>query len=56
MTDVPTTGKPVMVDLSPYSFWVENGQPRYIRHHGYDPLVREYFRNIDRLEIEFYYR
>jgi len=56
MREVATTGKPVLVNLEPYSFWVENGEPRYIRQHNWDPLVREHFQDIDRVEIEFYYR
>lgn len=55
MEGVPTTGKPVVVDLNPCSFWVENGQPRYVRHHGFDPLVHEHFDDVDRVEIEFFY-
>ena len=56
MTEVVTNGKPVLADLQPYAFWVENGEPRYVRQHGNDPLVAEHFADIDRVEIEFFYR
>ncbi len=49
-------GKPVLVDLDPEPFWVENGQPRYVRTCGRSPLIANYFADIDRVEIEFFYR
>jgi hypothetical protein len=56
IADAPAAGKPVLVALNPVEFWVENGQPRYLRTGGRDPLVKDYFRDIDRVEIEFFYR
>lgn len=49
-------GKPILVDLDPEPFWVENGQPRYVRTCGRSPLIANYFADIDRVEIEFFYR
>jgi hypothetical protein len=48
-------GKPVLAELHPSPFWVENGQPRYLRLEGWDPWVEEHFAEIDRVEIEFFY-
>ncbi|MCY2987478.1 MAG: hypothetical protein NTY19_06395 [Planctomycetota bacterium] len=53
---LPASGKPVLVELNPAEFWVENGQPRYVRTGGNCTLVRDYFVDIDRVEIEFFYR
>lgn len=48
-------GKPVLADLHTTQFWVQNGQPRYIRT-GYRNLwVKEHFEEIDRVEVEFFY-
>jgi hypothetical protein len=49
-------GKPVLVDLEAEPFWVENGQPRYVRTGGCCELVQDQFEDIDRVEIEFFYR
>lgn len=48
-------GKPVLVDLAPCSFWVQNGQPRWVRTGGCSETVRTYLSRIDRVEIEFFY-
>jgi hypothetical protein len=48
-------GRPVLADLQPHPFWVENGQPRYLRAGDHDGWVEEHFAEIDRVEIEFYY-
>lgn len=49
-------GKPVLVELDPKPFWVENGEPRYVRTGGGSPLVANHFADIDRVEVEFFYR
>ncbi len=49
-------GKPVLVELNPSEFWVENGQPKYVRTGGFNLLVKDYFDDVDRVEIEFFYR
>lgn len=49
-------GKPVLADLGPLTFWVENGEPRYIRHAGHDDRIRKYHSLIERVELEFFYR
>jgi hypothetical protein len=49
-------GKPVLVDLDPEPFWVENGKPRYVRTVERSALVANHFADIDRVEIEFFYR
>jgi len=52
----PMAGKPVLAELNPEPFWVENGEPKYVRIEGYSELVDDFFRDIDRVEIEFFYR
>jgi hypothetical protein len=49
-------GRPVLADLGPVSFWVENGQPLPVRTGDSSPWVQEHFEDIDRIEIEFFYR
>lgn len=49
-------GKPVLTALDPEPFWVENGHPRHVRAAGHCGLVQEHFADIDRVEIEFFYR
>jgi hypothetical protein len=49
------TGKPVLATLHPDPFWVENGQPRFLRTGGCDPWVEEHFEEIDRVQVEFFY-
>ncbi len=46
-------GKPVLEELGPFEFWVENGRPRYIRTEGFCRAMREHFQRIDRVEIDF---
>ncbi|MBC8350736.1 MAG: hypothetical protein H8E66_02035 [Planctomycetes bacterium] len=48
-------GRPVLADLLPRPFWVENGQPRHMRLSGNSWTVADNFHEIDRVEIEFYY-
>jgi len=48
-------GKPVLADLRTIQFWVQNGQPRYVRTGYRDPWVKEHFEEIDRVEVEFFY-
>ncbi len=48
-------GRPVLADLQPLPFWVENGRPYYLRAGDCDGWVAEHFAEIDRVEIEFYY-
>jgi hypothetical protein len=59
---VPATpsivGKPVLLDLEPIEFWVQNGVPYPLvaeAEHPY-PDVQRFFDLIDRVEIEFSYR
>jgi hypothetical protein len=57
----PTTvnmnaGKPELLDLNPVRFWVQNGEPRYLRVGGHDCRVHKFYELIDRVEVEFYYR
>jgi len=49
-------GQPVLVDLDPEPFWVENGQPRYVRLTGCDRRLMARLDKIDRVELEFFYR
>ncbi|MCA9163444.1 MAG: hypothetical protein R3C99_09335 [Pirellulaceae bacterium] len=53
---VPSLGKPVLAELSPCPFWVENGQPRFVRTGRVDPWLQEHFADIDRVEVEFFFR
>lgn len=48
-------GRPVLADLQPLPFWVENGRPYYLHTGDCDGWVAEHFDEIDRVEIEFYY-
>ena len=48
-------GKPVLCVLHPEGFWVQRGQPRHLRTGGRSESLREYFRLIDRAEVEFFY-
>ncbi|MFO0905404.1 MAG: hypothetical protein U0939_20515 [Pirellulales bacterium] len=49
-------GQPVIVDLDPEPFWVENGQPRYVRLVGCDRRLMARLERVDRVELEFFYR
>jgi hypothetical protein len=48
-------GRPVLATLEPCAFWVQNGQPRYVRTGDWNACVAENFEDIDRVEIEFFY-
>jgi hypothetical protein len=50
------SGKPLLAAIQPPGFWVENGQPKYLRLADQDELIQRYFELIDRVEIEFFYR
>lgn len=50
------SGKPELLDLGPIKFWVENGQPRYLRVGETDSRIERFFESIDRVEVEFFYR
>jgi hypothetical protein len=52
----PIAGRPLLADLNPPPFWVENGEPRHVRWEGRNVLVEKHFADIDRVEIELYYR
>lgn len=52
----PRAGRPVLAVIEVQPFWVENGQPRYLRIPGYQPEIATYFPLIDRVELEFFYR
>jgi multidrug efflux pump subunit AcrA (membrane-fusion protein) len=49
-------GKPVVIPLNVEPFWVQKGVPLPLVVQGYSPKVKSYFSQIDRAEIEFYYR
>lgn len=49
-------GKPVLAALHPPAFWVQRRQPAHPRLSGDSAEVRAYFAQIDRVEIEFFYR
>lgn len=49
-------GQPMLAELGPFEFWVENGQPRYFRDEGCCRALQDRLPLIDRLEIEFFYR
>ncbi len=51
-----STGKPVLLELGPKAFWVQNGQPYDYFHRCFHEDLAKYFAYIDRVEIEFYYR
>ncbi|MCO6457438.1 MAG: hypothetical protein J5I93_19225 [Pirellulaceae bacterium] len=50
------SGKPELVDLPEIKFWVQNGEPRFLRTTGHDDRIRQYFDLLDRVELEFFYR
>lgn len=50
------SGKPELVDLPEIKFWVQNGEPRFLRTTGHDDRIRQYFELLDRVELEFFYR
>jgi hypothetical protein len=49
-------GRPILAELNPGEFWVQNGEPRNIRTAGSSQLVKDNFDRIDRVELEFFYR
>jgi hypothetical protein len=49
-------GRPILFDLYPDPFWVQNGQPREFRDNGTIPDFAPDFDAIDRVELEFTYR
>lgn len=49
-------GRPVLAEINPEPFWVENGQPKYLRVTDCNDDVRQNVHLIDRVEIEFFYR
>lgn len=55
-TTSPSAGQPVMAALYPEPFWVENGQPRYLRLVGCERNLWLDLDKIDRVELEFFYR
>lgn len=56
MLGSPNAGQPVLAAIEPKAFWVENGQPRYIRLVGCNPDLKRDFELVDRIEFEFFYR
>ena len=56
--DDPDTvpGRPLLFDVLPEPFWVQNGQPLEFRASGRSPTLAEEFGAIDRVEVEFTYR
>jgi len=53
--DAVQNGKPVLVEITPAEFWVQNGEPRFLRADGNDDLIIRHFDDIDRVELEFFY-
>jgi hypothetical protein len=49
-------GRPVLFDLSPDPFWVQRQVPEFRRFQGTRGEIGEFFRTIDRVEIELSYR
>ena len=56
--DDPDTspGRPVLFELRPGSFWVQNGVPAFRRFQGVDRQVAAFFADVDRIEVELSYR
>jgi hypothetical protein len=57
-TDTPLlrVGRPLLFDLNPRPFWVQNGQQQEFRSDGVIPDFSGRFDAIDRVELEFSYR
>lgn len=55
-TTSQAAGQPVMAAFQPEPFWVENGQPRFLRLVGCERNLWLDLEKIDRVEIEFFYR
>lgn len=55
-TTSQSAGQPVMAAFQPEPFWVENGQPRYLRLVGCERNLWLDLEKIDRVEVEFFYR
>ncbi len=51
-----STGRPVLALIEVPEFWVERGEPRFVRFQGRQQEIQEFFDHIDRVEIEFFYR
>ncbi len=49
-------GRPVVVPLEIEPFWVQRGKPYYLHRQGHDPRIRDWYAEIDRVELEFHYR
>lgn len=49
-------GRPVLAEINPEPFWVENGQPKYLRVTDCADELRWNLHLIDRVEVEFFYR
>lgn len=49
-------GKPVLFCIAPESFWVQRGEPYDLHVDGCSEEVRDSYRYVDRVELEFYYR
>jgi hypothetical protein len=53
--DALQNGKPVLLEITPEEFWVQNGEPRFLRLAGNDELIIRHFDDVDRVELEFFY-
>lgn len=51
-----SVGRPLVVPLEIDPFWVQNGEPYWLYRSGHDPRIREWYAEIDRVELEFHYR
>ena len=54
--DFAAAGKPIMAEIDPKPFWVENREPRYVVASGNNGWVKTHFDFIDRVELEFFYK
>jgi hypothetical protein len=49
-------GKPLVIPLDVKPFWVQKADPYYLYREGDDARIRNWYRDIDRVELEFSYR
>jgi hypothetical protein len=49
-------GRPVLFEILPVPFWVQRGVPAFPRYEGSKAEIAEFFKTIDRVEVELSYR
>jgi hypothetical protein len=49
-------GRPVLFELTPPPFWVQNGIPVFQEFRDKEELIRKYYDFVDRVEVELSYR